>query len=235
MSWIQWMNSFRLPGSSPSMRVGGGAGEDQYGHPAPGGVVDRAAQVLGPRIDVHEHGLGLAGDGGVGVRRAEGDGLVRADDQFGQVGPASLGADLGERLDQARVVAAEVGEHVADSGFGQRFQKGACWCCNNGPPWGAVLRSAWVRGAGTAMASAGWCRFTGSAGIPADGRRGLGAAAGQAGQSRQAACTLIACSTRVTRVAFVDSRLRASHGMTGTSGEIASASLTSLERCGNWP
>jgi hypothetical protein len=31
----------------------------------------------------------------------------------------------------------------------------------------------------------------------------------------------MACSTRVTRVALVDSRFRASQGITGTSGEIA--------------
>jgi molecular chaperone HtpG len=54
-------------------------------------------------------------------------------------------------------------------------------------------------------------------------------------QYRPAVCIDMACSTRVTRVALVDSRLRASHGITGTSGEMASASLTSLERCGNCP
>ena len=40
---------------------------------------------------------------------------------------------------------------------------------------------------------------------------------------------------RVAKVALAGSRFRASHGITGTSGEIASASLTSRERCGNWP
>jgi NitT/TauT family transport system ATP-binding protein len=48
-------------------------------------------------------------------------------------------------------------------------------------------------------------------------------------------CMLIACSTIVTRMAFVDSLLRASHGITGTPGEIASASRTSWDRCGNLP
>jgi hypothetical protein len=39
-------------------------------------------------------------------------GLVRADDQFRQVRATAFGLGLGERLDRAGVVAAEVGEHV---------------------------------------------------------------------------------------------------------------------------
>ena len=104
-------------------RERGGAGEDQHRNPAPGGVVDRAAQVLGAGVHMHQHSLGFPGHRGVGVRRAEGHGLVRADDQFRQVRAMAFRPGLGERLDQARMVAAEVGEHVADSGFGQRLQE----------------------------------------------------------------------------------------------------------------
>ena len=46
-----------------------GAGEDQHGDAAAHRVADRAAEVLGARVDMHEDSLRLPGHGGVGVRR----------------------------------------------------------------------------------------------------------------------------------------------------------------------
>ena len=70
---------------------------------------------------------------------------------------------------------------------------------------------------------------------PPDARRRTAGRTGLTAQYRPAVCIDIACSTRVTSVALVDSRLRASHGMIGTVDGIARASRTSLDRCGNWP
>ena len=58
-SWIQWMNSFRPPGSSP-VRVNGAApGEDEHGNATAHRVADRAAEILGAHVDVDDDGLRL--------------------------------------------------------------------------------------------------------------------------------------------------------------------------------
>src|SRR5580693_1165151 len=83
-SWIQWMNSLRLPGSSPSS----------------------------------VYGVGLPGHAGVGVRGGQRHHLVRADDEPGVRVLEALRLGLRVRLDQARMVATEVGEDIADAGLG---------------------------------------------------------------------------------------------------------------------
>ena len=57
-----------------------GAGEDEHRDTAAHRVADRAAEVLGARVDVDEDGLRLPGHAGVGVRGGQRDGLVRAHD-----------------------------------------------------------------------------------------------------------------------------------------------------------
>ena len=77
-----------------------------------------------------------------------------------------------------------------------------------------------------------------SASGPAGGLRALAAGAPRSSGRPchlAGACAAMACSTSVTNAALVDSRFRASHVITGTFGEIASASLTSRDWYGNFP
>ena len=103
--------------------VGGGAGEDEHRHPAAHGVGDRAAHVLGARVHVHDHGGGAAGDERVGVGGAERDDLMRADDDPGKLALPAFGPRLRQGLDEAGMVAAEVGVDVGDTRLGQRLEE----------------------------------------------------------------------------------------------------------------
>ena len=80
-SWIQWMNSLRLPGSSPSSVYGEAPGEDEHRDVAAHRVADLAAEVLRPAVDVDDDRLRLPGHAGVGVRGGQRHHLVRADDE----------------------------------------------------------------------------------------------------------------------------------------------------------
>jgi hypothetical protein len=104
-------------------RVRSRPGENQDRHPAAHRVVDGAAEILGAGVDVHDHGLRLAGHHRVGVRGGQRDGLVRAHDQPGQAATLGAGPVLSERLENPRMVAAEVGEDVADARLGQRLKE----------------------------------------------------------------------------------------------------------------
>ena len=98
-------------------------GQDQHRHPVPGGVVHGTAEVLGAAVDVHQHSLRLAGDLGVTLGRAERDELVRADHQFRQFAGDTVLPGPGIRLDDPGVVAAEVGEQIADARRADRCQQ----------------------------------------------------------------------------------------------------------------
>src|SRR5262249_59874818 len=91
--------------------------------PAAHGVADSAAHVLGAGIDVHDDRLRSAADERVGVRGAERDHLVRADDELREFAGPTLGPRLGERLDQTGMIAAEVSEDVLHARLGERFEE----------------------------------------------------------------------------------------------------------------
>ena len=117
------MNSLRVPGSSPRSVNGEVPAKTRTGARPRGRVGDGAAHVLGAAVHVHDHGARLAGDQGVGVRGAQRHHLVRADDQLRQFALAALGAGLGHGLDDAGVIAAEVGEDVGDARLRQRLKE----------------------------------------------------------------------------------------------------------------
>ena len=98
--------------------------EDEDGNAAAHRVAHAAAEVLRAHVDVDDHGLRLAGHHRVGVGRRQRHGLMRAHDEPRELVLAAIGLSLRERLDKARVVAAEVGEDIPDSGFGQSLEKG---------------------------------------------------------------------------------------------------------------
>ena len=77
----------------------------------------------GAGIDVHDDRLRPAADERVGVRGAERDHLVRAHDELREFAGPALGPRLGERLDQAGMIAAEVGEDVLHARLGERLEE----------------------------------------------------------------------------------------------------------------
>ncbi len=103
------------------LRKGRGAGKDEDRGAAFGGIVDSAAERLGAAFDVDEHGLRLAAHLREAVGAAQRHHLVRAGDQARNLPAGHL--CLRDRLDQRRVIAAEIGEDVSDSGFRERFEK----------------------------------------------------------------------------------------------------------------
>jgi len=98
--------------------------ENQHRDASAHGVVDAAAEVLRARVDMHQHGLRLPGDHRVSVRGGHGDGLVGADDDVRQRVRPALRAGLRHRLEQPRMIAAEVGEDIRDAGLRQRLEEG---------------------------------------------------------------------------------------------------------------
>ena len=74
---------------------------------------------------MHHDRLRLAGHHGVRVGGGQRHGLVRADDQLRELIPAAVGLGLGEGLDEAGMIAAEIGEDVADARFGQGLEERA--------------------------------------------------------------------------------------------------------------
>jgi hypothetical protein len=85
--------------------------------------VHGTTEVLGAAVDVHQHGLRLAGDLRVALGGAECDELVRADHQLRQLAEAAVLPGPRIRLDDPGVVAAEVGEQEAHTRLAQRGQQ----------------------------------------------------------------------------------------------------------------
>ncbi len=103
------------------LREGRGAGENEDGHAALGGVMDGAADRLRAAFDVDEHGLRLAAHQREAVGAAHRHHLVRAGNETRNRAAGNF--RFGHRFDQRRVVAAEIGEDVRDAGFRQRLKE----------------------------------------------------------------------------------------------------------------
>ena len=101
------------------------AREDEHGSAAAHGVVHHAANVLGAGIDVDHDRLRLTRHHGVRVGGGERHRLVRAEDELRQLILTAIGLGLGEGLDDAGVIAAEIGEDVADARFRQCLEERA--------------------------------------------------------------------------------------------------------------
>ncbi len=101
----------------------GGAREHQHPDAPLRGVVHHAAEILGPALDMHDHGLRHPGHLRVSLRRGHRDTLVRAHEQCGQFVLDAVRAGLRVRLQETGVVAAEIGEHVPDAPLGEGLQE----------------------------------------------------------------------------------------------------------------
>jgi hypothetical protein len=86
-----------------------------------GGAVHNAAKARrGPRTRTPECGLGAAGQLGVAVGAGHRDHFVRTGDDGGD--RPTQRSRLGDRLDESRMVAAEIGEDIGNAGFLQRLE-----------------------------------------------------------------------------------------------------------------
>src|SRR5216683_2273634 len=98
-------------------------GEDQHGNAAPGGVVHRAAEILGTAFHMHKHRLWFAADLCIPVGGAQRHALVRAQDQLGKRGPRPRPARPRVRLQDAGVITAEVRERITHPGLAHRLKE----------------------------------------------------------------------------------------------------------------
>ena len=97
--------------------IGRCPGKNQHGDAALGDVVDGSGHGLGAAIDVHQDGLGASGDLREALGAGQRDHFIGAGDHL-RNGLAG-GPGLGQRFDDSRMVAAEIGEQVRDSGIDQ--------------------------------------------------------------------------------------------------------------------
>ena len=114
------MNSLRLPLASPSWVNGDMPAKTNTGTRALGRVVDRAAERLRAAFDMHDDRLGAAGQLRVAMGAAHRHHFVGTGDD-GRNWPTER-SRLGDRLDQRRMIAAEIGEDVGDARFLQRLE-----------------------------------------------------------------------------------------------------------------
>ena len=91
------------------------AGEDECRNARFGGVVDRPAQRLRAAVDMHHDRLGPPRQLRVAMGAGHRDHFVRTGDDGGDR-PAQ-GSRLGDRLDESRMIAAEIGEDIGDARF----------------------------------------------------------------------------------------------------------------------